>query len=329
MRREDVTEELAAEVKRYRENEGLEVRSISDIMDISMQDVTKIINSDIYKKVKARLGDRTQANARHLASKGNLVPIEEIINTEPMELELGEREKYWIREIYCEDSECPCESVRLLFFRHGKKSPVFDGYLNVKNFEFAPESLHSIGEEPQAVKKEFFKNLTESRKRVMLARFKLAKGTGEDPSEYIDFSSLKFGRCLLYKGVFRGEDPEVFKVEHKGKAYAIHDRYCFNPACRCNSAILSVFELEASEDPLEQTFAIQVGLNGGYELRGRECEESTVADFFDDVIRGNEELFTVLNERYDKMKDLGREVLEQRRGIVGNQKTLFDIQKGD
>lgn len=53
MEKEDVTMELATEVKHYRENEGLDVRSVSEVMGISMQDVTKIINSDIYQVVRA------------------------------------------------------------------------------------------------------------------------------------------------------------------------------------------------------------------------------------------------------------------------------------
>ncbi|KXA89885.1 hypothetical protein AKJ39_02995 [candidate division MSBL1 archaeon SCGC-AAA259J03] len=313
-----MTEGLAAEVKRYREKDGLDVRSISKLMDISMQDVTKIINSDVYKEVRTGSGDRARAGARHLSSRKNLIPVEKIIDTPPMELELGKRGKYWVHELYCGDSECSCESVRLLFLKHGEKTPVFDGYLNVNDFEFASESLHSIGEDAQAVIKEFFKDLSDSRKRVMLARFKLAKGTEEDPSEYIDFSSLRFGRCLPYKDVFRVETPEVFKVEHKGRGFVIHDQYCFNPACHCNSAILCVFESGTSEDLVEQMFAIRVGLDGGYEIKARECEENTVINFFDDVIKNNKELFTVLRERYGKMKDLGREVQKQRMEINGN-----------
>ncbi|KXA98617.1 hypothetical protein AKJ41_06440 [candidate division MSBL1 archaeon SCGC-AAA259O05] len=311
MEKDDVTEELAAEVKRYRED-GLDVRSISEVMDISMQSVTKIINSDVYREVETGTGDRARADVQHPSSRKNLVPVGKVIDTRPMELELGKRGKYWIREAYCGDPECSCESVRLSFFKHGEKTPVFDGYLNVKDFEFTSESLHSIGEEAKAVIKEFFKDLTDSRKKVMIARFKLAKGTDEDPSEYIDFSSLRFGRCLLYREVFRVETPEVFKVEHKGKGFVIHDQYCFNPACHCNSAILCVFESETSEDPVEQMFAIRVELDGGYEIMERECEKNTVVNFFDDVIRNNEELFTVLRRRYGEMKDLGREVLKQR-----------------
>ncbi|KXA89671.1 hypothetical protein AKJ61_02410 [candidate division MSBL1 archaeon SCGC-AAA259B11] len=58
MEKDEVTEELAAEVKRYRENEGLDVRSISEIMEISMQDVTKIINSDVYKGAEVEPADQ-------------------------------------------------------------------------------------------------------------------------------------------------------------------------------------------------------------------------------------------------------------------------------
>lgn len=53
MEREDITEELAKEVKYYREKAGLEVRRVSEVMDISMQDVTNIINSEIYREVTA------------------------------------------------------------------------------------------------------------------------------------------------------------------------------------------------------------------------------------------------------------------------------------
>ncbi|KXB01900.1 hypothetical protein AKJ44_01920 [candidate division MSBL1 archaeon SCGC-AAA261F17] len=53
MKRKDVTKELASEVKYYREEVGLNVRTVSKFMNISMQDVTKIINSKVYKEVTA------------------------------------------------------------------------------------------------------------------------------------------------------------------------------------------------------------------------------------------------------------------------------------
>ncbi|KXA96307.1 hypothetical protein AKJ38_03515 [candidate division MSBL1 archaeon SCGC-AAA259I14] len=112
--------------------------------------------------------------------------------------------------------------------------------------------------------------------------------------------------------------PDVLRVEYKGQDYVIYDHYCCDPACRCNTAILNVFELKHSEDPSKEVFTIRVGLDGGYEIEERECEKSMVADFFGSEIRGNEKLFTFLRYRYDKMKNFGREVQKQRWRTAGD-----------
>lgn len=57
----EVSEELVAEVKHYREQEGLGVREVSEATDLSMQEVTKIINSDAYKEAEIQVADQPEA----------------------------------------------------------------------------------------------------------------------------------------------------------------------------------------------------------------------------------------------------------------------------
>ncbi|KXA93045.1 hypothetical protein AKJ65_06745 [candidate division MSBL1 archaeon SCGC-AAA259E19] len=159
MEKDEVTEELAAEVKHYWENEGLEVRSISEIMEISMQDVTKIINSDVYKKVVTRPADRSRPEARPSTGNKDLVPFEEVITADPMEFEIEGRGKYWVHEIYCEDPECSCPGAKLVFFKSDEGGKVFTGGFSMDNFEFVSESMRSV------VSRE---RMDRSRKRVQL-----------------------------------------------------------------------------------------------------------------------------------------------------------------
>lgn len=253
-------------------------------------------------------------NVQMPTQKISLVSISDIIDSQPIEIDLGEVGKYRVLEIYCGNPECPCESVRLWFMKRGEKTPFFEAYLKVRDFVLDPEfPLSTEAEKHREIIDEFFKNLSEVQKRRIVARYKLAKGIGGgDPTKHVDFSSLELGKCLSYEDIFGREDSDVFEVAHKSKHYFISDQYCFNPLCQCNSAILSVIELDFQKDLLEPIFAINVRFDGRYEIEDIRCPESEVDEFFNDTIKGNKRLFSVLKKRYSMMKDLGRKILRQR-----------------
>jgi len=247
------------------------------------------------------------------AQKANLIPIRELIDSQPMELDLREGEKYRVLEVYCANPDCKCGGVRLCFFKEGNNVVAFEAYLRIKDFTLDPEFLPpEKAEEHRAVIDEFFRKLTDAQKRRVVCRYMLAKGIG-DPTDYIDFSALEFGECLSYEAVFGEEDDEVLTIERGGKHYFFHDQYCFNPSCRCNSVILEVF-MASSEEVQEPLFVIDLDFCGEYEIKERKCTEGEVDEFFNDAIRGNERLFSVLKKRYGRMKGLGKMIQKQRLG---------------
>jgi hypothetical protein len=59
----------------------------------------------------------------------------------------------------------------------------------------------------------------------------------------INPSLILKGASVGYEEVFGEKDNEVFRFSYNNRGYFVDDQYCMNPKCKCNDAILTIFEL--------------------------------------------------------------------------------------
>ncbi len=127
----------------------------------------------------------------------------------------------------------------------------------------------------------------------------------------VDPALILEGLSVGYVEVFGEKDVEKFCFQCKGKNYLVDDQYCMNPECKCNEVVLTFIESRSEEDGSSSTFVIRLKLqNNEYQIIDRsrysKNELLSIVDFF---IVNNKDCITLINDRYQEMKEKGREIL--------------------
>jgi uncharacterized protein YchJ len=128
----------------------------------------------------------------------------------------------------------------------------------------------------------------------------------------IDRSLILEGASIGYVEVFGEKDNEVFRFSYNNREYFVDDQYCMNPKCKCNDAILTIFELHPHQIMQDNNPYTRVRLNlekNKYKIEhghSRSHANSSVVDFF---VTNQREAVKLLKKRYQEMKAKGKELL--------------------
>ncbi|MEA1960509.1 MAG: hypothetical protein U9N81_04335 [Bacillota bacterium] len=162
---------------------------------------------------------------------------------------------------------------------------------------------------------EFMNDLDDELKERLLTRFNEAKRYGgETPLQWFNESEAE-GFCLGYAEVFGDRDVDKFLFRYKDTEYMVDDQYCSDPECKCNEVILTFIEIISGKAAQEPKFVIRMPLGAGrYEV---EYNQQLNRGDMNDILQcfkehmGND--FSLLKNRYKKMKEFGAMRLKQKK----------------
>lgn len=125
-------------------------------------------------------------------------------------------------------------------------------------------------------------------------------------------SKIAKGITVCYSEVFPNQNNDYFQIVYNGKLFLVADSYCMNPDCTCQEAVLHFVQMYPREDRKADSFMIRFKLSGrGYKIHeqgkfNRRDIQAIVNQFTaDDTIP------KLLNERYKKMKEKAKEILNK------------------
>lgn len=140
----------------------------------------------------------------------------------------------------------------------------------------------------------------------------------------ITANMISEGLTVGYVEIFGDKDSDKFFFNFNDKDYLVDDQYCMNPKCKCNEAILTFFEIKSHLNVQNVSFIIKLGLKGnGYQVieqggfSKKELED--IVDFF---IKNRRETVKLLSNRYQEMKEKGKEILSKNKEKSQPQKNI-------
>lgn len=118
--------------------------------------------------------------------------------------------------------------------------------------------------------------------------------------------------------VFCGRGPQrkklkrsfVFTFEYEGKGHIVEDSYCINPHCRCEEAVLEVWQRNELAAEPANLFSVHMQFDGDFEIEHtRECTEEQARRSLESWSRNAFRELDVLQWRYERIKETGARLL--------------------
>ncbi len=237
----------------------------------------------------------------------------------------GYAHPFLVLEYRCSAPQCTCNTLSLEFTEineagHPIARPIqFSISLDVSTWK--EDEQRERGEAARHFADLFLGNLTDDIKRQIRKSFDGPSGDVARSSTFkMPVEEIKNGTMTPYREVFgEANDTEPGKVQlefafqYRGKIYLIEDRYCMNPACDCAKVHLGFLGLNEDKTKAHEIFICEYSFEDDMEIRevvppltGRQA-----AKLFETWKANQPGFLEQLKERYPRMKEVGRQLLEE------------------
>ena len=90
------------------------------------------------------------------------------------------------------------------------------------------------------------------------------------------------------------------------------DKYCSNPKCLCNEAMLTFYKIDDSKQTQEAEFAVRMNLNNfKYDVEFNENEQNQIAEIIKSLRNSQPEVFGILKRRYKEVKNASKAIIKK------------------
>jgi len=233
---------------------------------------------------------------------------------------------FLVLKYVCEDPQCTCNSLLLEFTEINE-----DGHLIARPILFSISFNVSTWKEygkperrkvPQHFADLFMENLTDDLKRQLTSvdDSRGRKNTLRSPSFKMSADEIKGGMIVPYREVFGeldhtepGKAQFEFSFQYQGTNYFVEDLYCMNPECDCATAHLNFFQYEPEKAKAHQIFICNFSFEGKLEIETviPPLTEQEAAKLFESWKQEEPDLLELVKERYQQIKDAGRQLLKE------------------
>jgi hypothetical protein len=227
----------------------------------------------------------------------------------------------------CENPDCPCVDVLVNFAEQGvprlrHKRMEFGVQFNVNTWQV----MKINGESPitRPLIDEFVSGLNDEHKDHILAKYRGFRRAVKNAARFtMPANKIQNGEMVSASKVFGVSEQanscgltRPLLEEHQGNVYRLMDFYCMNPSCKCGDTSLNVFradkEVPVSKEPWITMHLHFEGKRGVSGVKG-DLTSQQAAALAAEWIRKDPALLGDIEERYRRIKDIGRRILGRKK----------------
>lgn len=242
------------------------------------------------------------------------------------------RKLFMVTDNYCTNPDCLCRSVRLFCHELDKNcNPADSGIqfafsLNIDNWSAemidCPEEIKG---HVKCIIDAMLRRLTYKTKKRFKERYETAKNPNyhiESFSDLIDIEDINSGLCVGYNDIF--DDNFKFSApfihNYGGRTFCFYDRYCINPRCQCNEALLTAICKDMPKLVKDEYFVVrfQIGRERKYNIEESECSQDETMAIFNSWLSNSPNINETLKERYKRVKHAGKYIVEKKELVAGD-----------